>query len=293
MKDSWDNTVEGWNQFWDEPVVNTGKLIFDWEQFSESWSGKDKNGKQQPLLHRIWGIAESLPTPAKAIKVGSIAKGIFVHDACAKKKGTSCDQANNKPDGNPDQEKKARDIINKANDEDQLINDLIEENLSESQLYRSLREKYPEEKARAITRNIKKGNAFNKKMAVKYPHNEIYIEKPSAKSGKVRLDSYNPKKGEIVSRKYTQLANIKFQTAKNYINELKNKYPPGAKIADVPSQRKGSGHQNDGLAGLDINPEGEMILEVPVQKKKVPQNILDYADSRDITIRDEKGNILN
>src|SRR5699024_9216402 len=124
------------------------------------------------------------------------------------------------------------------------------------QLYRSLREKYPEEKARAITRNIKKGNAFNKKMAVKYPHNEIYIEKPSAKSGKVRLDSYNPKKGEIVSRKYTQLANIKFQTAKNYINELKNKYPPGAKIADVPSQRKGSGHQNDGLAGLDINPEG-------------------------------------
>src|SRR5699024_5752848 len=68
LKDSWDNTVEGWNQFWDEPVVNTGKLIFDWEQFSESWSGKDKNGKQQPLLHRIWGIAESLPTPAKAIK---------------------------------------------------------------------------------------------------------------------------------------------------------------------------------------------------------------------------------
>jgi hypothetical protein len=295
FKDSWDNIVEGWNHFWESPGENTLKLIFDWEQFAESWSGKDDNGEQIPLLNRIWGMAESLPTPAKAIKVISIADGILIHDGCAKKKSNhhsdACNKGNNADSDENNRNEQARDIIANAKDEDRLINDLIDQNLDESSLYQSLREKYPEDKARAITQNILKGSAFNRQMGGKYPYNEIYIEKPTAKSGKVRLDSYNPATGEIVSRKYTQLAEIKPETAKSYINELKNKYPPGARVAEVPSQRKGSGHQNSGLAGQNL--DGEMILEVPVQKGEIPQSILEYADKRDVTIRDQNGKILN
>jgi hypothetical protein len=36
-----------------------------------------------------------------------------------------------------------------------------------------------------------------------------------------------------------------------------------------------------------------MILEVPVQKNKVPKEILDYAKERGIVIRDEQGRVLN
>ncbi|MCS1350749.1 hypothetical protein [Mechercharimyces sp. CAU 1602] len=61
----------------------------------------------------------------------------------------------------------------------------------------------------------------------------------------------------------------------------------------MKTQRKGSGHQSDGLAGDRLDENGQMILEIPVQQKEVPQEILDYAADRDITIRDEKGNILN
>ncbi|MFD1428422.1 hypothetical protein [Kroppenstedtia sanguinis] len=107
----------------------------------------------------------------------------------------------------------------------------------------------------------------------------------------VEADSYVPGR-EIISRKYTQFNEIKPATAKEYINELARKYPPGAKIADVPTQRKGSGHQNDGLRTQeDIT--GVMILEVPVQKGKVPKEILDHATKKDVVIRDENGKILN
>ena len=49
-----------------------------------------------------------------------------------------------------------------------------------------------------------RGNAFNKKSVVEewYPCNEVHLS-----NGK-RLDSYDPIKGEIVSRKATDLADI-------------------------------------------------------------------------------------
>lgn len=57
----------------------------------------------------MWGVAESLPLPTKALKVVSIADKIFVHDGCAKKKpgkngddSTSCKKGNNSDDGKPD-----------------------------------------------------------------------------------------------------------------------------------------------------------------------------------------------
>ncbi|MFD1434306.1 hypothetical protein ACFQ5F_05125 [Kroppenstedtia eburnea] len=87
------------------------------------------------------------------------------------------------------------------------------------------------------------------------------------------------------------MADIQYQTARNYMNEFLTKYAPGTNIKDVPTQRKGSGHQNDGLAGESL--EGDMILEVPVQKKPVPRNVREYATDHDIIIRDEKGKVYN
>ncbi|EKY02048.1 hypothetical protein HMPREF9134_00715, partial [Porphyromonas catoniae F0037] len=56
----------------------------------------------------------------------------------------------------------------------------------------------------------------------------------------VRLDSYNPRKREIVSHKCTQLSEISEETAIRYLKELEAKYSPGAMIADVPSNRVGA-----------------------------------------------------
>ena len=106
-----------------------------------------------------------------------------------------------------------------------------------------------------------------------------------AKHKYVRLDSYNPHLGEIVSRKYTQLSEVSEETAIRYLKELEEKYTPGSIIADVPSNKTGVNRdifkENNGNI-LD----GQMILEVPVQKKAIPRRILEYAEDRDILIQD-------
>ena len=142
--------------------------------------------------------------------------------------------------------------------------------------------------------------AFNKARAKFYPYNEVYLEAPKEatnlpegspiKHQYVRLDSYNPHTGEIVSRKYTQLSEVSEETAIRYLKELLDKYAPGSIIADVPSNRTGV---NKGIfevnQGNDL--KGEMILEVPVQKKSVPKSILKYAQDKKIQIRDINGNV--
>lgn len=127
---------------------------------------------------------------------------------------------------------------------------------------------------------IERGNQFNKDRASAYPHNEVYINKPDG-SGYYRLDSYNPAKGEIVSRKYTQLGDVQENTALSYVKEVTDKYPPGAKIANVPSSGQ--------LAGQKL--AGQPVLEVPVQAKPIPQSVLDAADEAGVLIRDVNGKI--
>ena len=141
---------------------------------------------------------------------------------------------------------------------------------------------------------------FNKARAKFYPYNEVYLEAPKkainlpegtpTKHQYVRLDSYNPHTGDIVSRKYTQLSEVSEETAIRYLKELLDKYAPGSIIADVPSNRTGV---NKGIfevnQGNDL--KGEMILEVPVQKKSVPKSILKYARDNKIQIRDINGNV--
>ena len=142
--------------------------------------------------------------------------------------------------------------------------------------------------------------AFNKARAKFYPYNEVYLEAPKkainlpegspTKHQYVRLDSYNPHTGEIVSRKYTQLSEVSEETAIRYLKELSDKYAPGSIIADVPSNRTGL---NKGIfevnQGRDL--KGKMILEVPVQKESVRESILKYAREKKIQIRDINGNV--
>ena len=150
------------------------------------------------------------------------------------------------------------------------------------------------------TKQLLDGIKFNKERAPFYRFNEVYLESPkvgtrgagksSAKYKYVRLDSYSPRMGEIVSRKYTQLSEILEKTAIGYLKELSEKYSPGSVIADVPSNRVGAN------AGIFKENEGnilkgQMILEVPVQKEPVPESVLRYAAKEKIKIRDTEGTI--
>ena len=143
---------------------------------------------------------------------------------------------------------------------------------------------------------------FNKARAKFYPYNEVYLEAPKkainlpegspTKHQYVRLDSYNPHTGEIVSRKYTQLSEVSEETAIRYLKELSDKYAPETKIADVPSNISGA---NAGIfkenRGRTLR--GQMILEVPVQAKAVPKRMIDYASLKGIKIRDTNNHIYN
>ena len=132
-------------------------------------------------------------------------------------------------------------------------------------------------------RRMEAGQEFNRTQQHRYTYNEVYVVKAEG-NGYWILDSYSPGSGEIVSRKFTQLANVQEATAIGYLNELATKYPPNATIADVPSR-------HPSLAGQHL--EGVMILEVPVQTTPVPQSVLDAARDLDIQIRDVNGRIYN
>lgn len=108
----------------------------------------------------------------------------------------------------------------------------------------------------------------------------------------MRLDSYNPGKREIVSRKYTQLYEVSDETAIRYLKELKDKYAPGTIIADVPSNiskaNAGIFKANNGNV-LNV----QMILEVHVQKAEISPKVLEYANNHRIKIRDINGKYYN
>ena len=128
--------------------------------------------------------------------------------------------------------------------------------------------------------NVQAGNKFNTEQSKNYPYNELYVNKPNG-NGYYRVDSYNPATGEIVSRKFTQFADITEATATNYIREAVNKYPAGATVANVPS--------SGDLAGSLL--KGKNILEIPPQAKPIPQSIIDTARKSGVVIRDTNGKV--
>ena len=97
-----------------------------------------------------------------------------------------------------------------------------------------------------------RGNAFNNTARESrwYPYNEVHLE-----NGK-RVDSYDPVKGEIVSRKATDLEMIEKETFERYLKELRDKYPAGTKI------RSNTHPEIDGQ-----HLQGKQILEIPASNK--------------------------
>ena len=113
-----------------------------------------------------------------------------------------------------------------------------------------------------------------------------------AKQKYVRLDSYDLHVGEIVSRKYIQLSEVSEETAIRYLKELEDKYPPGSIIADVPSNKTGLNKDIFKANNGNIL-KGQMILEVPVQHKAIPKEVINYANLKGIKIRDTNNHIYN
>ena len=108
-----------------------------------------------------------------------------------------------------------------------------------------------------------RGNEFNKKAWKEnwYRYNEVTLE-----NGK-RLDSYDEIKGEIVSRKATDLESIELSTFESYLKKMKNKYSAGIKIR--------SDKYKNQLDGKVL--KGRQILEIPESNKKFDK-IQDYID---------------
>ncbi|WP_342559991.1 T7SS effector LXG polymorphic toxin [Psychrobacillus sp. FSL W7-1457] len=118
-----------------------------------------------------------------------------------------------------------------------------------------------------------RGNNFNKTAREDrwYPYDEVHLS-----NGK-RLDSYDPIKGEIVSRKATDLIEIDIKTFEKYLKELNNKYPAGTKIRSNKYER---------IDGTIL--QGKQILEIPATNKNFTQ-IEEYIklakDKYDVEIR--------
>ncbi|MGN7765522.1 hypothetical protein, partial [Paenibacillus sp. 22594] len=127
------------------------------------------------------------------------------------------------------------------------------------------------------------GNNFNKENRPHYPYNEVELEAKEAGGKKYVVDSYVPNK-QIVSRKFTQLSEVKESTAIGYLKELTQKYSSGSKIS------KGVFNPN-ALKGGQL--KGQLILEVPIQNKPIPQTILDEATKNRILIKDINGKVYN
>ncbi len=66
------------------------------------------------------------------------------------------------------------------------------------------------------------GNRFNKENRPRYPYNEVELEAKEINGKKYVVDSYIPGE-EIVSRKFTQLAEVKEKTALSYLSEFTKK----------------------------------------------------------------------
>jgi len=124
--------------------------------------------------------------------------------------------------------------------------------------------------------SIPRGNAFNKKYKTIYDFNEITLW-----DGK-RIDSYVPpvngKRGEIISRKATELVEIDISTFKSYLSEMKSKYSPPKKVNQTTIIN------NPGI-GTEIL--GDMYLDIPLTNSGFSdlENYKNIAKTYGITLR--------
>jgi len=108
-----------------------------------------------------------------------------------------------------------------------------------------------------------RGNRFDDTAELNgwYPFDQVHLS-----NGK-RLDSYDLDKGEIISRKATDLDDIEEDTFKQYLAEMNNKYPPGTIIR--------SNKYKEELDGKKL--KGRHILELPDSNENSP-NIGRYKE---------------
>ncbi len=122
-------------------------------------------------------------------------------------------------------------------------------------------------------KNILNGKLFDKAMRKAYGAVNAQIKLANGKFVDVI------KNNELISHKFTQLADIDFKTAKNYIDEINRKY-----ANQMTDTRKWTNQIS--------TDKMKKILEVPPQAKEIPQNVLKHADKADIRIREISGEAL-
>lgn len=123
---------------------------------------------------------------------------------------------------------------------------------------------------------------------------ELYVKKRTTPLGQEpaqfsniggnRVDHYahQLQMPNIYSMKHTQLADIKEESAMNYLREFSTKYDIGTPIAKKPSTPSE-------LVGSELR--GNKVLLVPAQEKAVPETVISTADELDIIIMDTAGRI--
>jgi hypothetical protein len=124
---------------------------------------------------------------------------------------------------------------------------------------------------------------------------QVELGPPGSRDG-VRLDAWDPVAGEIISNKFTQLADITTREAIDYLEELPAKYAPGQEVKITPTVRAKA--EAAGLDPVALWPDGtatlsgRYVLVVPSQAAAIPQAVIDRARQLRITIRDTDGTVL-
>ena len=176
--------------------------------------------------------------------------------------------------------KKGTGDVNLLDDSGKFCDDILENNYQKYVNRKQQRGQTPrdrmdwKEASDYWTKNspVARGNNFNKKVRDSdlYSYHEIHLA-----NGK-RLDSYDPKAGEIISRKATDLDQISESTYRKYLSEFSEKYSVGTQI------RSNKYPQIDGL-----NLQGKYVLEIPSSNANLP-NLEDYkkiASEYDVVLR--------
>ncbi|MQP66042.1 hypothetical protein GE253_11895 [Niveispirillum sp. SYP-B3756] len=130
--------------------------------------------------------------------------------------------------------------------------------------------------------NVREGIKWEKIQSARYQFTQIYVVRRTGK-GYYILDAIDTgPSGGPVSMKFSQLADIKIESALAKISEAKLKYAPGTEIANVKSRPR---------LLQQTKLTGQLWLEVPKQNKKIPEKILKAARKASIKIRDTEGNV--
>ena len=133
-----------------------------------------------------------------------------------------------------------------------------------------------------------RGMWFNHAVAHHFRTTEVYINKTDAfgtTKRQYRVDALGQR--EVISLKHVQLADVTFETAKRYIDEIITKYNPrqlNLRIADTKGTRArvAVGEMRRREIGRPL--DGQMVLGVPPQLQPIPERVSQYALEKRVVI---------